>query len=228
MLTDTTALPLFPGVEWSREDYAELRLRLDIYTDFITATNFDGFGGVVTSYLVDPEDVAASLAGRPIATGLLPPGCLWWQKIGAQERLAIYAGPQVWPVSVVGLGRLTVPMPGLIWLGRGREYRLYAVAEEPLTAKTELYHVPCPNVSGSVCAGNVPFPAASRETIWAALRLFFESEFNTHLDNGKSVRLGKGSILPLWQELSAAGAEVYPLDDLVRARLCLGDLMERE
>jgi len=162
-----------------------------------------------------------------LTTGLLPTGCLFWQKTGSQERLAIQSPPQVWTVSVVELGRLRVPMPGLVWLGQGREYQLYAVAEAgPLTAKTELYHAPCPNVSGSVCTGNVPFPVASRETIWAALHLFFESEFNTHLDNGKSIRLGKGSILPLWQELAAAGAETYPVEDLVKAKTTLGRLLE--
>lgn len=220
--------PIFPAAgDFGREDYAALRLRLDLYDDFITATRYERDGGVESSYLVDPLDVGQALSGLGISTGLLPPGCLFWQRIDGNERLAIWQPARVWSVSVVGLGRLRVPMPGLVWLGHGLRYQLYALAgNDAPDADTPLYQPPTPNVSSGVCTGNVPFPVAGAGTIAAALRLFFESEFNNHLDNGKSQKYS--SIVRMWRVLNRAGATAYPLADLVPAHLTLARLMERE
>ena len=128
---------------------------------------------------------------------------------------------------------LAVPLPGLVFVGHGSQYGAWAVVppdDAPAgwlpDAGTQLYNCPTPNVSGNgVCTGNVPFPEAGVATVWAAVNLFFESEFNDHLSNGKS-QAHPRSVLALWRKLARAGAETYPLDDLVFARKILKQVME--
>lgn len=207
-----------PGLE--PDDLAALRLRLDCFDDFIVAVSYrDGEPGPLAA--LDPLDVAAALAGLNIGTPLLPRNCLFWQA-GHQERLAIYIEPAVWVVRIPE--RLAVPLPGLVWLGRGVEYQLYAVKDKWPGPETVLFNPPTPNVSsGGICRGNVRFPVASAATIWAAWGLFIESEFNNHLSNQKSRKYPYG-VLDAWRELD--GAPSYPLGDLVHAGRTLEDLRD--
>lgn len=215
-----------PGVKiWDDGEYARLRFRLDGYDDFIVARKFDGDGKPGAYYSLDPLDAAAALAGINIGSPLLPDGCLFWQRADGGERLAIYAPPQAWPVHVsAGPERetLIVSMPSLIWIGQGAKYSLYAVkgTERP-AADTKLFKAPCPNVSDNICRGNVTFPAAAADTIWPALRLFFESDFNNHLSDGKS-RKHPAGVLEMWRELAGGP---WPEDDLIGAEVTLGEVM---
>lgn len=223
-----------PGAAFADGDYAAIRLRLDCYDDFIVAQKYDkGVGKGF--YALDPLDVAAALAGLTIGTPLLPPGCLFWQRADGGERLGIYAPPNVWTVHVsAGEKRetLAVPMPGLVWIGRGTGYSLFAVkgAEWP-GPDTQLWKAPCPNLGDQgICRGNVEFPAAGAGTIWPALRLFFESDFNDHLSNGKSKKYPK-SVLGMWRALAEADGvhpelvEGWPEEDLVSAETTLGKVV---
>jgi PRTRC genetic system protein B len=215
-----------PGVSsWDDGDYAKIRLRLDCYDDFVLAQKYESDKPKGGLYALDPLDVTSAIGGLTIGSPLLPEDCLFWQRADGAERLGIYVPPQVWPVNVSVGGsreRLTVPMPGLVWVGQGTAYRLYAVKGVTWPGKdTELWKAPCPNVSDNICRGNVEFPAAAAGTIRQALGLFFESDFNDHLSNGKSKRYPR-SVLPLWRELSAAGAEAWPEGDLESAGTTLG------
>lgn len=219
---------VIPGVKFEDDQYAKLRLRLDCYDDMIIARKFtDGQGGGL--YALDPAAVATALARMTLSTPLLPRNCLFWQKTDGAERIGIYCEPQVWTVNVVMDGeRKTwrVPMPGLVWVGQEGGYKLWAVkgGEWP-TVETELFKAPCPNVNNDICRGSVEFSAATVETIWPALRLFFESDFNNHLSDGKS-RARRGSILEVWRTLHLAEATTYPEDDLVGASLTMGRVMQ--
>lgn len=213
-------LPLFPQIDFAESDYSRPQMRLELHDDMIVAVRFDITGQVERSYLLDPEDVAAALAGKTVSTGLLPPGCLFWQQVGGDERLAVYVPPLVRRVRISGRKTaLRVPMPGLVVLGYRNEYKFWAVKDAPpLSEETKLYLMPSPNVYGGngVCQGNVTFPAASTATMEQAVELFFESEFSGHLVNGKS-RAYEGDILKQWQALHKAKADMYPPDDLVEA-----------
>lgn len=219
---------VIPGVEFSEDSYAELKLRLDCYSDTIVAQKFSkGQSGGL--YALDPAQVALAMAGVSLATPLLPKNCLFWQKTNGDEKLGIYCEPQIWAVNVaVGSEwqAWRVPMPGLIWMGQGKSYRLWAVkgSDWPIR-ETHLYKAPCPNVSEDICRGDVSFPVAGPDTIWAALRLFFESDFNNHLANGKSQAV-KDSIVEVWRTLHEAEALVYPEDDLVSTSTTLAGVMK--
>jgi PRTRC genetic system protein B len=217
---------VFPEIEPEDEgEYASLQMRLDLYEDVILATRYEA-GTPGATYAVDPDDLALALADLSLSSKFLPPNCLFWGKSGGAERLAVYLPPQVWPVSVQGEKETwRVPLPGLVFEGKGTNYRIYAVKRRPDTPAEPLYLAPVPNMSGSICTGNAPFPVAGAGTIMPAVAAFFESGFNTHLSNGKSRKHPTG-VLAMWRELREAGAEAYPPDDLVEARMTVANMME--
>lgn len=217
-------VPVLPGIDWAEGDYTSLQMRLDLYRDMIVARKFEaGQGGPL--FVVDPLDLASVLAGLAISTGLLPEGCLFWSRKDGQERLGVYVPPKVWPVSIFREEQTWhVPLPGLVFVGAGKKYELYAVKERP-GVKVKLYNAPCPNVSGSVCTGSAPFPEASAATIWQAVEAFFTSGFNGHLVQNKSQRQ-PADILAVWRELHEARARKYPLADLVEAGISFKRVME--
>jgi hypothetical protein len=110
-------------------------------------------------------------------------------------------------------------------VGHSYDYSLWAVTERPAVESAPLYLAPCPNVSlKGVCRGNAPFPKAAPATIWQAVEVFFGSKFNQDLANGKS-RSHPGNILDQWRALNQAGAETYPLEDLVLTDITLRRLV---
>ena len=169
--------------------------------------------------------MAATLSGVTLSSGLLPRDSLFWSKKEGQDRLGLYLPPQVWTVSVRDQTLAwRVPLPGLIFIGHGYDYSLWAVTERPTDVNARLYLAPCPNVHQGICRGNAPFPLAAPATMGQAVDAFFSSRFNRDLSNGKS-KTHPDCILDQWQALHEAGVEAYPLDDLVDAHVTLGRLI---
>lgn len=230
---------ILPDQRLDDDAYSPLLLRLDCYGDYIIGQQF-AKGKPTKIGFYDPLAVATAMAGLPLSTPVLPICCLFWQQIGGVERLAVYVEPRVWVVSVALAGAnddskrkrgkrqvWKVPLPGLVFAGYETSYQVYAVEERPASDTARLYAAPCPNVSGGICAGSAKFPTAGAGTIWKAVDLFFESDFNNHLANGKC-KSHKGSVLDMWQELHEAGATAWPAGELVETRLTLADLMKQE
>ncbi len=217
---------VYPHIPWHEDDYARLEGRFDLYSDFIILTKFQE-GQATEQILVDPAEVAACLSKINLNSGLLPRNCLAWGKKEGQDGLSIYVPPKVWFVSIRGEPQAwRVPLPGLILAGRGYNYKLWAVADRPTTCEDQLYMAPCPNVSPEgVCQGNAPFPQVSPATIWQGVEAFFSSRFNRDLSNQKS-RKYPDCVLDQWRDLHQAGAETYPLADLVGTNLTLGSLID--
>jgi PRTRC genetic system protein B len=140
--------------------------------------------------------------------------------------MGVYIEPQVWVVSLRGEKQvLRVPLPGLVFTGRGYDYSLWAVQGRPTSAAARLYVAPCPNLTNQgVCRGNAPFPEAHPNTIWSAVEVFFTSRFNQDLGDGKSKRYPQ-NVLNMWRHLSQNGAEEYPLTDLVETNFTLERLI---
>lgn len=222
-----TAIPdlIYPAFKWGESDYARLQARLDLYDDFVTLSKFRT-GQVTDQYLVDPTELAAVLAGVNLHSGLLPRDCLFWSKLQGYDRLGIYIPPQVWPVTIRNEPQAwRVPLPGLIFTGHEYDYSLWAVKDYPTDDSTPLYMAPCPNVHPEgVCRGSAPFPQAGTATIWHAVDIFFSSKFNRDLSNQKS-RAFRDCVLDQWHALHEAGAENYPLGDLVETNLTLRRLI---
>jgi PRTRC genetic system protein B len=216
-MTMKNLLPVFPQLQWNDRDYTNLKARLLLFEDFLVMEKVED-GQPREMYLVDPLDIAARMGGAiGISSGILPANCLMWSWVDGQARIAVYVEPKIWAVSVEGnKGTWHIPMPGLVVVGQDRTYHFYAVKESGWPGpETALYAAPCPNLgSKGVCVGDAPFPVASAETMGQAVKVFFESGFNNHLDNNKSLKYPK-SVLTQWQKLHHNKTAIYPVDDLV-------------
>lgn len=173
---------------------------------------------------ISPADLAGQLNRIPLSTGLLPHNTLFWGQQGGQERIALYVPPRQWqPIAYDRCYRL--PLPGMVFLGQGQQYTVFAVKQKPKTPETPLYHLPTPNVeeNGRICLGQAPFPIAGRTTIYNALKLFMEgSQFNHDNSRQRCVSFPDNS-LALWAKLD--GQKRFPLDELVPARKQLKKLL---
>lgn len=173
---------------------------------------------------ISPTDLAAQLNQIPLSTGLLPANTLFWRQVGGMECLAIFVPPRRWQTMANGQS-YSLPLPGMVFMGWGNQYTVYAVKKRPESINAPLYHLPVPNVNGHgrICLGNAPFPTASRETMAAALHLFMEgSQFN-HDNSQNRCRSFPENTLDLWRQLQ--GKRQFPLTELVATRLRLGQLI---
>ena len=223
-----TALPdlVYPNLLFDESDYASLRARLDLYDSFILMTHYQN-GRQTQQHLVNPTDLATALSGISLTSTLLPPHTLFWGRLDGAERIAVYLDPRLWLVTIRDQPLAwRVPLPGLIFVGHDYNYSLYAVKEPPTRPDLPLFRAPVANVSDKgVCRGSAPFPKAGAATLYQAIDVFFASKFNRDLANGKS-HTYRDNILDHWQALNDAGAEEYPLSDLVETQLTLGGLLK--
>lgn len=207
--------------------------QIDIYADTVILTRRER-NGSWRSYPISPEALAQALGRLPITAGLLPEGTIGAGLHQGDPYFIQHIRPHVRRLSVDEGGKAAfyrIALPPLIWAGWRNSYRIFALASTTaFTADTPLAHAPFPNVyipQGTICWGNVRPPNATSTTMAAALKLFLEdSQFNTHLDDGKS-RAAAGGVLKQWRALAKADAPPdYPLVDLVLAGRRLGSLLD--
>jgi hypothetical protein len=192
------------------------RAQLDLYDEAVILTRYAG-RDCRTSYPVAVDDLIAAFSHVPVSSGLLPAGCLFWGRENGQTRVALYVPGRRWRLQMAER-TFHIPLPPLVFLGAGVQYRVYAVKQRPRAMPLELYHCPTPNVhpNGVICPGNIPFPACASDTIEQALSLFLEgSLFNGDLAAGKCVS-DPEDVRQLWAQLE--GATRFPNVELVKAR----------
>lgn len=84
---------------------------------------------------------------------------------------------------------LSVPLPTLILLGKGKEYFLWATAAGRVSSKTRLAVAPLPNIGsggqGKICFGKNEVPETHPSTLGAVWKLIFETPFNHDNANDK-------------------------------------------
>jgi PRTRC genetic system protein B len=153
---------------------------------------YDARGERTALYPVTAADVATAFNHRfGSSTGLLPEGVLFWQHTTGQgDRLGLWLPPARRTLRFGGrIASLSLMLPGLVFVGCGARYWLYASPERP-SAAHRLYRAPLPNVHGHdglICQGSVRFPKCTAATVRTAATLFFESEFNYDLLDGNLV-----------------------------------------
>ena len=201
-------------------------VRLDFFPEMVLLTRF-GEANQQTTYPVAVEDVAGAFTDVHLATGLLPRETLFWQKQGDVTTIAIYVPARRWQVQVVDARTYQLPLPPMLFMGRGRRYYVYALRSRPRGPHMPLWHFPSPNVSanGSICLGNAPFPSCEADSIYEALHLFLEgSAFNNHLVQGRSVTF-PDDVRQLWELLD--GQKRFPSHHLSPLNATLGQLMHQ-
>lgn len=202
--------------------------QISIYEDLTLLTRWTGTRW--TQYPIAAEALAQVLGAVPVASGLLPAGTLGVGRVHGEEFTVLYIPARVRTLRME-VGSYTIPLPPLIWAGRGTDYRIWALAtpDYPTRSDAPLMVAPFPNCyrSGAICWGTSDLrPAATPLGLAKVLKLFLEeSYFNLHLANGKSVGFPV-SVVARWQQLAEAASEAYPLDDLMPAECQLGWLLE--
>ena len=193
--------------------------------------------GAVIKKCISPQAARAAFATDATDSDWLPPhtcrygegpkGTWIMLKYEPARHVLHLADPLNVPGQTNPLDTLSVPMPGFLALGIARNYFLWAFKIWKDT-NTALYEMPLPNVhpTGAICFGNTMPPIASGKTISKAWILFWESQFSNELTNGKS-RTYKDDILAQLAELHTQQAEEYPLDDLVRARITIPQIIQQ-
>lgn len=173
---------------------------------------------------VATEAAASALAVFGADTGLLPDGILFWQRRSGRDRVGVWLPPARRRLDF-GERRqvVTVPMPGLVFVGQGTSYQVWAARARPDRPGAALFHAPLPNVydDARVCNGSVNFPKATGGTILAAAKLFFESGFSRHLADGRV--LGKKGATDFLLGLN--GKRAFPLESLAPAGMAMGQVL---
>ncbi len=187
------------------------RMTISITDEAIWLTRHDRSGAPAATYPVSAGSVANAFNMFGASTGLLSAETLFWQSRGGVMRLGVWIAPGKHTLNIRTGKRLdvwTVPLPGMVFVGNGTRYHIFAAAQRPARKSDPVFHCPLPNVyeDGSICAGNVPFPKCEAGTIAQSLSLFFESEFNHDLAGQHTLAL----------LVSLRGKRAFPLAELHR------------
>lgn len=192
--------------------------------------------GAVTKKCISPQAARAAFAKEPFDTDWLPlstcrygegPRGTWlMQKFepghyDIQLDTPISLSDDSDPINI-----LSLPMPGLLFLGLKDEYFLwsYKIWRE---SHTSLFHTPLPNIypNGRICFGNTHPPQAAGTTMPKAWTVFWEATFSSHLITDKS-KSHPANILSKLITLHAERTALYPLDDLTPSTITLPTIIQ--
>jgi PRTRC genetic system protein B len=191
--------------------------------------------GATTVKFISPESVAAAFAQIRVDSGWLPPNLLRWGMGASGEWVVSFIPPGVSelafeidtpnsqePASTI----LKVALPGLVFLGYGIQYFVWAVTQKP-GPTIQTYHAPLPNVDaqGRICFGSNRVPRAETSTLAATWQLFRSAPFTSHLANGKSRRSPEDVRVQLF-ELARRNRRHYPTRDLLSTNRTLDQVID--
>ncbi|WP_009630154.1 hypothetical protein [Synechocystis sp. PCC 7509] len=176
-----------------------------------------------TYKFLSPSSVKEAFSNLPLSSGFLPANTIQWGMRDACEYLVQYIPPhqQALTLSNAGGDRLvtiTIPIPGMLFMGWGLKYWLWSVKDKQLTPESQLFHAPLPNVmeTGAICFGTTPFSPCSASNIVKTWDGFWHSPFNDHVVQSKSNKFPKDVRSQLLQlHGKEKKARTYPLSDLI-------------
>jgi len=189
----------------------------------------DRYTGQQQAELRDPVLVKAAFNDAFLDSGYLPSEVI---RLGISRNvrwLAVYAPPASYTLTML-VGKtttrrtITVGLPGFVLCGYGNQYWIWAVKERQISARTPVFRYPLPNIGGdgTMCFGANQPPHADGPTIMQAMQLFFDSPFNDHWAEGKSIG-HPGDIRAYLQQLVRKGPKgkethtpaAFPEEELV-------------
>lgn len=176
------------------------------------------------------DQVARAFRKVHTDTGWLGKRVMRYREAPEGNAILSYEPAAVRKITVVladkGLVELSVPLPPLILLGKGREYYLWAAASSRISANTNLAVAPLPNVgSGKICFGknevSETHPSALNE-VW---RLIFDTPFNA--DNASERCLSEPQdVRELLLKLAADKVKKFPKSELLLTSSTIDDAWE--
>lgn len=120
---------------------------------------------------------------------------------------------------------LSVPLPALILLGKGKEYYLWAAATNRINRNTPLAVAPLPNIgSGKICFGKNEVPETHPSTLSAVWKLIFDSPFNGDHSTGRCQT--ENDVRDLLAKLAADKVQKFPSTQLIMSSSTVEDAWE--
>lgn len=169
---------------------------------------------------VTVKDVQAAFGGSDVDSGWITPGVVRCGYCAKGDWFAYVASQQVLTLQVnfggkEGLKKIKVPVPATVMVGMGMQYYLWAMARSG-TPDSRLYRAPFPNIhdDGSICWGQNTPPKSHHRNAQAAWHLFFESQFNGDLANGKSGKYAS-DVRHMLKYVARKKLDSWPENDLV-------------
>lgn len=118
--------------------------------------------------------------------------------------------------------QLILPLPSLVFMGRGQHYWLWAIAERQFNPQAQVFYAPLPNVNsspmGRICWGSNSPPIANLHSLATAWHLFIRSQFTNHYADHKSRQFPRNIVKQLRKVSHRAQNSKrsrYPTSDLV-------------
>jgi hypothetical protein len=165
---------------------------------------------------LSPETLQKAFRIERIDTGWLPAHIVRCGSNTTGEWSVLFVPPGQHTIELQETGMLQVPLPGLVMVGVGRDYRLWAVSTKQFQPEAMGYCAPLPNVyeNGKICWGTHHPPISEVQSVTHTWKLFMSSPFNQDLVSGKS-RSCDSDIRQHLMALSNRRRKSYPCQDLV-------------
>lgn len=117
---------------------------------------------------------------------------------------------------------LTLPLPTLILLGKGKDYYLWATAASKVTKNTTIAVAPLPNIGSSkICFGKNEAPETHPSTIGSVWKLIFDAPFNGDHSTGRCQT--ENDVRDLLEKLAADKVKKFPTPQLIMSSSTVED-----
>lgn len=120
---------------------------------------------------------------------------------------------------------LTLPLPTLILLGKGKDYYLWATSTSKVTPSSRLAVAPLPNIgSGKICFGKNEVPETHPSSLQAIWKLIFDAPFNGDHSTGRCQT--ENDVRDLLAKLAADQLKKFPATQLITSSSTIEDAWE--
>lgn len=120
---------------------------------------------------------------------------------------------------------LTLPLPTLILLGKGKDYYLWASSTSKVTPSSRLAVAPLPNIgSGKICFGKNEVPETHPSSLQAIWKLIFDAPFNGDHSTGRCQT--ENDVRDLLAKLAADTLKKFPATQLIMLSSTVEDAWE--
>ncbi|MBX3295873.1 MAG: hypothetical protein KF762_09195 [Acidobacteria bacterium] len=120
---------------------------------------------------------------------------------------------------------LTLPLPTLILLGKGKDYYLWASSTSKVTPSSRLAVAPLPNIgSGKICFGKNEVPETHPSSLQAIWKLIFDAPFNGDHSTGRCQT--ENDVRDLLAKLAADKLKKFPATQLIMSSSTVEDAWE--
>ncbi|MBX7062890.1 MAG: prokaryotic E2 ligase family D protein [Pyrinomonadaceae bacterium] len=117
---------------------------------------------------------------------------------------------------------LTLPLPTLILLGKGKDYYLWAAPTSKVTRNTPIAVAPLPNIgSGKICFGKNEVPETHPSTIGSVWQLIFDAPFNGDHSTGRCQT--ENDVRDLLEKLATNKVKKFPTPQLIMSSSTIED-----